>query len=143
MRAFCTSYPYFSRASTASVRLKPIALSCLTASTSSSTAGVTVLGCSSRCGVRKFTGTVGRGSGCGCFFFLPKGRRILSLECLVGASFTFSCASFDDDVEGRGGLGEEVRGGGDLGLAIGEIGLDEAVREGLGGEVGAEVGNTA
>lgn len=72
--AFCTSYPYISNASTAWVRLNPIAVSCLTASTSSSTAGVFVLSGSSRGGVRSCEGA--EGSGSALFFFFPNGSRI-------------------------------------------------------------------
>lgn len=55
---------------------------------------------------------------------------------------SFSCASLDEDVEGRGGLGEEARGGGDLLRTIGDIGRDEAVRGGLGGTVVGDEGTT-
>lgn len=75
LSAFCTSYPYFSRAVTASVRLNPIAASCLTGSTSSLTAGVASLDGTSRGGVR-CSEAGGGGGGASCFFFLPNGRRI-------------------------------------------------------------------
>ena len=79
-KARCTSYPYFSRASTACVRLKPIEHNCLTGSTSSSTDGVTVPA-GSLTGARSCGGGTGGGS-CFDFFlsFLPKGRRICEVD---------------------------------------------------------------
>jgi len=99
-------------------RLKPIAVSCFTASTSSSTAGEEVLSGSSCGGVSSWAG--GSTGSCCCFFFLPKGSRILSLECLGGGSLGFSYPSFDDDEDLA--LGEATRGGGDFGRGDGEIG---------------------
>jgi len=112
--------------------VNPIAVICFTASTSSSLAGVIVLCGSSRGGARVDGG--GKGSWC-LFFFFPNGNRILSLECLVGASFNFSWLSLEE-VEGLG-TGEVIRAGGDTGRA----GDDARLTEGRGDEVSTALGD--
>ena len=116
LRALWTSYPCSSSAVTACVLLKPMPQRVLTASTSSSTAGVgsSIICCWARAGT---------GGASWAFFFRPKGNRIcqisvshshicntsdqtvihtLNLLCLVAAAFSF----VESAVEGRG-LGDE------------------------------------
>lgn len=74
-----TSYPCFSSASIACVRLNPIPQSCFTGSTSSPAAGVTfsLADAGSETGERKPGGGIGGGSNLDFFLsFRPKGKRI-------------------------------------------------------------------
>jgi len=84
----------------------------------------------------------GGGGRWSCLFFLPKGNRILNLECRGGGSFGLSCDSVslpEEDVEGRG-LGEATLGGGDhcRGGSEGPIADIRTGEEALLGEAGGD-----